>query len=129
MTKDEYNQYRQATLKPLYETFKAQVKIWEAKVEITRKGSEKQREIWLQKEIDTLHSLKELMSGFEQVIRVLKEEVENNEVLQMAQTEEIIRMEERNKELAQMVNYATNAVRLQTTNNRISKMIIEQDLN
>ena len=129
MTKDEYNQYRQATLKPLYETFKAQVKIWEAKVEITRKGSEKQREIWLQKEIDTLHSLKELMSGFEQVIRVLKEEVENNEVLQMAQTEEIIRMEERNKELAQMVNYATNAVRLQTTNNSISKMIIEQDLN
>ena len=129
MTKDEYNQYRQATLKPLYETFKAQVKIWEAKVEITRKGSEKQREIWLQKEIDTLHSLKELMSGFEQVIRVLREEVESNEVLQMAQTEEIIRMEERNKELAQMVNYATNAVRLQTTNNSISKMIIEQDLN
>ena len=103
--------------------------MWEAKVERTRKGSEKQREVWLQKEIDTLDSLKELMSGLEQVIRVLREEVESNEVLQMAQTEEIIRMEERNKELAQMVNYATNAVRLQTTNNSISKMIIEQDLN
>jgi len=121
-----YNQYRQATLKPLYEAFRIQVKIWEAKVERTRKGSEKQREVWLQKEIDTLDSLKELMSGFEQVIRVLKEEVESNEVLQMAQTEEIVRLTE---QLEQWSSAFISSKKLQGVNNSISKMIIEQDLN
>ena len=125
MITEDYNKYRQATLKPLYETFKAQVKIWEDKVERTRKGSEKQREIWLQKEIDTLDSLKALMTGFEQVIRVLKEEVENNEVLHMAQTEEIVRLTEEFEGSYHLYKFN----KLVAINNAISKMIIEQDLN
>ena len=118
MTTTDYNQYKDS-LKPVREAFSKEIQYWIAEAEKDAKNGSK---YFSERKQQTVKRLQQLQSSFDQVMRVLKEEVESNESVQLAQSEEIVRLTDSCEKWSYIYS-------LSKVNYVMSSMIIKQDLN
>ena len=125
MTTKELSLYLN-TLKPVRGLLSNMIQQLIKEAEKDRKRAKNGSQYYADQKMKMVEDLRRVQASYDQMIRVLKEEVENNEAVQMAQTEEIVRLTE---QLEMSATRIIEVSKLAAVNNGIASMIIKEDFN